>query len=126
MPPRKAKSSPCPTVVASAIHDERRAAPQNHCDPRSLPSLPRSNHSYFQSGSSGCFKSQSGRRLRTIGSSSKLYAGGGDVVAHSSVQAFHGSGPAGLPFLSDQKILTTKIAKLGTWIAAPMVDIWFQ
>src|SRR5690242_16675332 len=30
------------------------------------------SHSYFQSGSSGCFKSHSGRRLRTVGSSSKL------------------------------------------------------
>ncbi len=52
-------------------------------------------HSYFQSGSSGCFRSHSGRRLRTTGSVAKLYSGGGDVVDHSSVQASHGSSPAG-------------------------------
>ena len=54
-------------------------------------------HSYFQSGSSGCFRSHSGRRLRTVGICSKLYGGGGDVVDHSNVQAFHGSSPAGWP-----------------------------
>ena len=59
-------------------------------------------HSYFQSGSSGCFRSHSGRRLLTIGIVSKLYAGGGDVVAHSSVQASHGSSPAGRPLRSDR------------------------
>src|SRR6202035_656519 len=32
--------------------------------------------SYFQSGSSGCLRSHSGRRLRTVGISSKLYDGG--------------------------------------------------
>src|SRR6185312_10022650 len=60
-----------------------------------------SPHSYFQSGSSGCFRSQRGRRLWTVGIVSKLYAGGGEVVAHSSVQASHGLSPAGLPFRSD-------------------------
>ena len=30
-------------------------------------------------------------------SSSKLYEGGGEVVVHSSVQASHGSSPAGFP-----------------------------
>ena len=53
--------------------------------------------SYFQSGSSGCFKSHSGRRLRTTGNAAKLYSGGGEVVAHSSVQASQGSLPAILP-----------------------------
>ena len=55
-------------------------------------------HSNFQSGSSGCFKSHKGRRLRTSGILSKLYSGGGEVVAHSSVHASHGSSPASLPF----------------------------
>src|ERR1700753_82087 len=54
-------------------------------------------HSYSQSGSSGCFKSHSGRRLVTTGSVAKLYAGGGDGVDHSRVQASHGSFPATLP-----------------------------
>src|SRR5437773_12400520 len=65
-------------------------------------------HSYFQSGSSGCFKSHSGRRLRTSGRVSKLYSGGGELVDHSSVQASHGSLPAMAPFLSDRRRLTTR------------------
>src|SRR6516225_2499969 len=56
------------------------------------------DYSYFQSGSSGCLRSQSGRRLFTSGSFSKLYSAGGDAVAHSRVQASHGSSPAFLPF----------------------------
>src|SRR3981189_3639558 len=37
-------------------------------------------HSYRQSGSSGCLMSQSGRRLFTVGSTAKLYSGGGAGV----------------------------------------------
>src|SRR5690349_12596471 len=51
-------------------------------------------YSYFQSGSSGCFKSQSGRQLFTVGITAKLYAGGGQLVLHSRVQASQGSFPA--------------------------------
>src|SRR4030095_722094 len=67
-----------------------------------------SSHSYFQSGSSGCFRSHSGRRLRTSGKVSKLYSGGGGVVEHSSVQASQGSSPAGAPRRSDHSTLATK------------------
>src|SRR5579862_3647803 len=59
----------------------------------SLPSV----YSYFQSGSSECFRSHRGRRLRTAGIEAKLYSGGGEVVAHSSVQASQGSLPATAP-----------------------------
>src|SRR5262245_29597010 len=69
-----------------------------------------SPQSYFQSGSSGCFRSQRGRRLWTTGTSSKLYAGGGEVVAHSSVQASQGLSPAGGPCRRDQNTLYTKMA----------------
>src|SRR5215469_14045874 len=55
------------------------------------------NYSYLQSGSSACLRSQSGRRLCTSGMTAKLYAGGGDAVDHSKVQASHGSLPAGRP-----------------------------
>src|SRR5882762_6084488 len=44
-------------------------------------------HSNFQSGSAGCLRSQSGRRLLTVGMTEKLYAGGGEGIDHSSVQA---------------------------------------
>src|SRR5262249_39989032 len=95
---------------------------------RPTPPSPHSHspHSYFQSGSSGCSRSQSGRRLWTVGTCSKLYEGGGDVVAHSSVQARHGLSPAGWPFHSDATMLYAKIAKLGTWMIAPSVLSWFQ
>src|SRR5207244_13032292 len=72
------------------------------------------HYSYCQSGSSGCFRSHSGRRLCTTGITSKLYAGGGEVVAHSSAQASQGSAPAGRPCRSDAITLYRKIAKLGT------------
>src|SRR5262249_9805245 len=62
-------------------------------------------HSYFQSGSSGCFRSQSGRRLRTVGIVAKLYSAGGELVAHSRVHASHGSLPAGWPFLAERMML---------------------
>src|SRR6202047_2670743 len=64
-------------------------------------------YSYFQSGSSGCLMSQSGRRLLTTGIVAKLYSGGGEVVDHSSVHASQGSAPAGSPFRSDHKRLPT-------------------
>src|SRR5262245_24050923 len=67
-------------------------------------------YSYCQSGSSGCFRSQSGRRLCTVGTAAKLYDGGGEVVAHSSVQASHGLSPAGLPLRRDTIRFHTKIA----------------
>src|SRR5437870_1636461 len=70
---------------------------------------PAPSSSYFQSGSSGCLRSQSGRRLRTVGVVSKLYDGGGEVVAHSSVHASHGSSPAGAPFFRDMSRFQTKI-----------------
>src|SRR6266481_9055126 len=54
-------------------------------------------YSYFQSGSSGCLRSQSGRRLLTDGVTAKLYAGGGELVDHSSVHASQGSLPEVLP-----------------------------
>src|ERR1700756_1033329 len=64
-------------------------------------------YSYFQSGSSGCFRSQSGRWLRTTGIVAKSYSGGGEVVDHSSVHASHGSFPAGSPLKSDRRRLKT-------------------
>ena len=38
----------------------------------------------------------------------KRYSGGGEVVAHSSVHASHGSSPANLAFLADHKRLIVK------------------
>src|SRR5579862_8571550 len=83
-------------------------------------------YSYFQSGSSGCFKSQSGRRLSTTGILAKLYSGGGELVDHSSVQASHGSSPANFPFQSDHKRFPTKTRTPTIWKNTPIVTITFQ
>src|SRR5947209_20608766 len=92
---------------------------------RQVGNLP-PHYSYCQSGSSGGFRSHSGRRLCTVGITAKLYAGGGEVVAHSSVQASQGSSPAGRPWRSDAITFHTKMAKLGTWMSAPSVVSWFH
>src|SRR5215471_4251091 len=76
-------------------------------------------HSYWLSGSSGCFRSHSGRRLATTGSIAKLYAGGGELVDHSSVQASQGSFPAGAPLKYETIRFTTKIRTARAWMNAP-------
>ena len=57
------------------------------------------------SANSGCFASQSGRTLRTVGSSSKLCSAGGESVVHSKVWASHGSLPASRPLRRLLKML---------------------
>src|SRR5262249_33532144 len=76
--------------------------------------------SNFQSGSSGCLRSQSGRLLRISGTATKLYSAGGEVVAHSRVQASHGSLPAAAPFRSDQMTFQTKHAIAAAWKITPV------
>src|SRR5215813_11897157 len=89
--------------------------------PTPLPLFPSSPlpyllpYSYFQSGSSGCFMSHSGRALRTSGTVSKLYSGGGEVVAHSSVHASHGSSPACSPLRRDLRIFQARQAIPAIW-----------
>src|SRR5207248_11226777 len=60
--------------------------------------------------------SQFGYALRTVGMTGKLYGGGGDVVAHSSVPPKNGSGPAGAP----RKRLQTRFAKISSSPAVRM------
>ena len=48
-----------------------------------------------------------GSTERTRGIASKLFSGGGDGVNHSSVLAFHGSGPAIAPRLTERTTLMT-------------------
>src|ERR1700741_1121416 len=83
-------------------------------------------YSYFQSGSSGCFRSQSGRRLRTTGSVAKLYSGGGEVGAHSRVQASQGSCPAFGPLNAARTRLKTKMRMATPWMTAPTVSTAFH
>jgi hypothetical protein len=64
-----------------------------------------------------------GSTERTRGITSKLFSGGGDGVSHSSVLAFHGSGPAIVPFLVER---TTLMIVSSTPIAirnAPIVEM---
>src|SRR5205814_6179784 len=51
-------------------------------------------------------RSRSGMKLRTGGTRSKLYGGGGEEVAHSRVLAAHGSSPATSPPLQLRTTLT--------------------
>src|SRR5580692_4308258 len=83
-------------------------------------------YSKAESGSSGCFRSHSGRRLATTGSLAKLYTGGGDGVDHSSVHASHGSAPAVSPRKYECTMLYTKIRTAIPWINPPTETIWFS
>src|SRR5208283_2221992 len=83
-------------------------------------------YSYFQSGSSGCLRSQRGRRLRTVGTVAKLYSGGGELVVHSRVQASQGSFPALRPLSMDHSKLPTKTSTPAIWKNTPMVMRRFQ
>jgi hypothetical protein len=53
--------------------------------------------------------SRIGSTERTRGMTSKLLAGGGEVVNHSSVFPFHGSGPAIAPVYSPSACWTKKV-----------------
>src|SRR5215475_5911274 len=83
-------------------------------------------HSYWLSGSSGCFKSHNGRRLATTGTVAKLYAGGGELVDHSRVHASHGSLPASAPLKYEMIRLATNTRIAIAWINAPIVMIRFK
>src|SRR5215469_2788329 len=54
-------------------------------------------------------RSRSGIKDRTGGTRSKLYGGGGELVAHSSVLPSHGSSPATSPLRQLWTRLITKI-----------------
>src|SRR4051812_34564298 len=64
-----------------------------------------------------------GSTLRTRGTTSKLFSGGGLGVNHSSVFAFHGSGPAIGPRLSAWTIPTTVTNTLRAIMNAPTVEM---
>src|SRR5205814_6072047 len=90
-------------------------------DPRAA--LDRDCSAHRWSLASGCFRSQSGRRPVTAEMLAKFSGGGGDVVAHSSVNASHGSSPA----ISPERRLRTRFTKKTTIatarIAAPIVEM---
>src|SRR5262249_8828147 len=69
-----------------------------------------------QSGASGCLMSQSGRRLRTTGIVSKFSTGGGELVAHSSVNASHGSAGA----VAGLRIVTNQFTRKTMMLSATM------
>ena len=64
-----------------------------------------------------------GSTERTRGTTSKLFSGGGDGVNHSSVFAFHGSGPAIAPFLSAQAMLRIVRTTPTRSVNAPTVEM---
>src|SRR6185503_11521809 len=64
-----------------------------------------------------------GSTERTSGITSKLLTGGGEVVNHSSVLAFHGSGPATTPFLTLRATLMIVTSTPEARMNEPTVEI---
>src|SRR3954465_7073381 len=64
-----------------------------------------------------------GSTERTRGTTSKLLTGGGEVTNHSSVLAFHGSGPALGPFDSARTMLITDTSVPSASTNEPTVEI---
>src|SRR6266404_8232242 len=71
------------------------------------------------SGRSGFATSHNGRRLRIGGSASKFSCGGGEVVAHPSVQAFHGLSPAIFPRKNEATRFQTRMSEAAAIKKAP-------
>src|ERR671933_412031 len=77
-------------------------------------------------GDSPYFRSQTGRVLRTIGTTSKLCGGGGEVVAHSSVWPSQGSFSAIAPLRRVRRTLIIKTRMPRAIVNAPSVETQFQ
>src|SRR5438552_16822833 len=77
------------------------------------------------SGRSGLAISHNGRQLRIGGNLSKFSCGGGEVVAHSSVHAFQGLSPAGLPPKNEATRFQTKISAAAAMKKTPTVESMF-
>src|ERR671933_1893203 len=77
-------------------------------------------------GDSAYFMSHTGRELRTIGTTSKLCGGGGEVVAHSRVWPSQGSLSAIAPLRRVRSTLRIKTRILRAIVNAPSVETQFQ
>src|ERR1700724_2964762 len=77
------------------------------------------------SGPSGFAISHNGRRLRIGGSASKFSCGGGEVVAHSSVQAFQGLSPAIFPRKNECAIFQSNTSDPAPMKNTPIVESMF-
>src|SRR5687767_9311546 len=75
---------------------------------------------------SPCFCSQRSSRPWEVGSTAKLYTGGGEGMLHSSVRASHGSGPATAPERCVLKALTMNTRIDSAMMNAPIDDTMFQ
>ncbi len=76
--------------------------------------------------SSGWLWSQTGRWDRIGGIFKKLCCGGGEVVAHSRLDASQGLSPAGMGFHHDTKALTRKIDTEKKSSTEPALEIRFR
>src|SRR5438270_13416660 len=77
------------------------------------------------SGRSGFVISHNGRRLWIGGSATKFSCGGGEVVAHSSVHAFHGLSPATLPRNNECATFQSNTSDPALMKNTPMVESMF-
>src|SRR5665213_781509 len=82
--------------------------------------------SIYLSGLSGCFKSYNGLLPCTIGTSSKFFNDGGEVVIHSSVNPSQGSLPAFFPLFKLLNIMYPSCKIEMPITNAPMVEIIFR
>src|SRR5258705_7093094 len=73
-----------------------------------------------------CSVCHSGSRLSTRGITVKLYTGGGDGIAHSSVAPFHGSLPATSPRRRLHHRFTRNTSTETPIKNAPAVETWFN
>src|SRR5215470_6081410 len=72
------------------------------------------------------FCTQKSSRSRTMGTTAKLYTGGGEGIVHSSVRPSQGSAGAGAP---ERAVVTTfhrKTSSESAMVKAPMVATRFQ
>src|SRR5438477_12708009 len=72
------------------------------------------------------FRCHQSSTLWTVGTTAKLYSGGGEGIDHSRVRPSHGSAPASSPRVVLEMKLIRKISTENAMINAPAVAIWFQ
>src|SRR5438552_12545815 len=116
--PRNATHSVC-VSGASARTGRPHAATSGHHEPAGAWGFPGSAPSGI---ALTCVIDQRGRRLATVGMTSKLCGGGGEGMVHSSVAPPHGSLPATLPRVRVRQTLTRKTAIDTPIRNAPTVD----
>src|SRR5215831_9133185 len=72
------------------------------------------------------FCTQNSSRSCTVGTTAKLYTGGGEGIVHSRVRPSHGSAGAGAPERVGVTTFHRKMSRESAMVKAPMVATRFQ